>query len=71
MLFGAVFGPRARGRDDGRYRPCRWKANAQGYGSIKGMTFQIQNGKHVIVSPAHMAEAKLLLMPKWEDRGKK
>ncbi len=40
-------------------------------GNIKGMTFQIQNGKHVIVSPAHMAEAKVLLMPKWEERGKK
>ncbi len=35
------------------------------------MTFQIQIGKHVIVPPAHMAEARFLLMPKWEHRGKK
>ena len=49
----------------------RWKANAQGVGSIKGVTFQIQDGERVIVSPAHQAEAKFLPMPKWEDRAKK
>ncbi len=38
---------------------------------IDGLAFQIQNGKRVIVSPAHQAEANVLPMPKWEDRGKK
>ncbi len=39
--------------------------------TIEGLTFQIQNGKRVIVWPAHMSEARSLLMPKWEDRAKK
>ncbi len=49
----------------------RWKANEQGLSTIDGLTFQIQNGKRVIVWPAHVAEAKALPMPKWEERGKK
>ncbi len=49
----------------------RWKANEQGMSTIESLTIQIQNGKRVIVSPAHMSEARFLLMPKWEDRGKK
>ena len=52
----------------------RWKANEQGLVTAPapgaGLNFQIQNGKRVIVWPATMAEAKLLLMPKWEDRKK-
>ncbi len=38
---------------------------------IKGGTCQIRNGKRMIVWPSHMAEAKVLPMPKWQDRGKK
>ena len=49
----------------------RWKANEQGMSTVEGLTTQIQNGKHVIVWPATMAEAKFLPMPKWADRGKK
>jgi branched-chain amino acid transport system substrate-binding protein len=49
----------------------RWKANGQGLSSIEPITIQIQNGKRVIVSPAHQAEARFLPMPRWEDRGKK
>jgi branched-chain amino acid transport system substrate-binding protein len=51
----------------------RWKANEQGFATNPegGLTIQIQNGKRVIVWPAHKAEAKFLPMPKWEDRGKK
>ena len=30
---------------------------------------QIRNGKRLIVWPRHIAEAKVLPMPKWEDRG--
>ena len=48
-----------------------YKPEKQGYSSIEGLTFQIQNGKRVIVWPATMSEAKFLLMPKWEDRAKK
>ncbi len=48
-----------------------YKANEQGMSSIDGLTFQIQNGKRVIVWPATMSEAKFLPMPKWEDRAKK
>ncbi len=48
-----------------------WKANEQGLGAYKGLTIQIQNGERVIVWPAHQAEAKVVPMPKWEDRGKK
>ncbi len=49
----------------------RWKANEQGLGAYKGLTIQIQNGERLIVWPAHMAEAKVVAMPKWEGRGKK
>ncbi len=49
----------------------RWKANGQGLSSIEPITIQIQNGERVIVWPAHQAEAKVLPMPKWEDRAKK
>ncbi len=42
----------------------RWKANEQGLSTIEGLTIQIQNGKRVIVSPAHQAEARFLPMPK-------
>ncbi len=49
----------------------RWKANEQGLSTIEGLTFQIQNGKRVIVWPATMAEARFLPMPKWADRDKK
>ena len=48
-----------------------YKANEQGMSTIDGLTLQIQNGKRVIVWPAHMSEARLRLMPKWEDRVKK
>ncbi len=48
-----------------------YKANEQGMSSIDDLTLQIQNGKRVIVWPEHQAEAKLLPMPKWEERGKK
>ncbi len=47
-----------------------WKANEQGLSTIEGLTFQIQNGERVIVSPAHMSEARFLPMPKWEERAK-
>ncbi|MEE9602932.1 MAG: amino acid ABC transporter substrate-binding protein [Thermoguttaceae bacterium] len=49
----------------------RWKANGKGLSNIEPLTIQIQNGKRVIVSPAHQSEAKFLPMPKWEDRAKK
>ena len=49
----------------------RWKANEQGLSTIEGLSFQIQNGKRVIVWPATMAEARFLPMPKWADREKK
>ena len=42
----------------------RWKANEKGLSTIEGVTIQIQNGKRVIVSPAHQAEARFLPMPK-------
>ena len=48
-----------------------YKPDKQGYSSIGGLTFRIQIGKRVIVSPAHMAEARFLPMPKWADRGRK
>ncbi len=48
-----------------------YKPNEQGLSTIDGLTFQIRNGERVIVWPAHMAEAKFLPMPKWEDRAKK
>ena len=48
-----------------------WKANEQGMSPIEGVTFQIQNGKRVIVWPPHLTEARFLPMPKWEDKAKK
>ena len=47
-----------------------WKVDAQGLSNREGLTFQIQNGERVIVWPAHMAEARFLPMPKWEERPK-
>ena len=47
-----------------------WKVDEQGLGNREGLTFQIQNGERVIVWPAHMAEARFLPMPRWEDRSK-
>ena len=48
-----------------------YKANEQGMSPIDPLAFQIQNGKRVIVWPAHQAEAKVLPMPRWEERPKK
>ena len=49
-----------------------YKANEQGVSvTIENLHFQIQNGKRVIVWPAHQAEAKALPMPKWEARARK
>ena len=49
-----------------------YKANEQGFSTpSEAVNFQIQNGERVIVWPEHMAEAEVLLMPKWEDRAKK
>jgi branched-chain amino acid transport system substrate-binding protein len=49
-----------------------WKADAQGLSRIEGLTFQIQNGKRVIVWPKDKAEAKYILpMPRWDERPKK
>ncbi len=46
-----------------------WKADAQGLSTMEGLTFQIQNGKRVIVWPKHLAEAKYNLpMPRWDER---
>jgi len=45
-----------------------WKVDEQGLSNREGLTFQIQNGERVIVWPAHMAEARFLPMPRWEDR---
>jgi len=47
-----------------------WKVDEQGLSNREGLTFQIQNGKRVIVWPAHMSEARFLPMPKWEERAK-
>ncbi len=49
-----------------------WKANERGISvPTDGVTFQIQNGKRLIMWPEYAAEAKFLPMPKWEDRAKK
>ncbi len=46
-----------------------WKADAQGLSTMEGLTFQIQNGKRMIVWPKHLAEAKYILpMPRWDER---
>ncbi len=45
---------------------------AQGLSTIEGLTFQIQNGKRMIVWPTHIAEAKYILpMLRSEERAKK
>ena len=50
----------------------QYKANEQGWSATHDdLTFQIRNGKRVLVWPPHIAEAKVVPMPKWEDRGKK
>ncbi len=49
-----------------------YKPNEQGLSpSAEPLAIQIQNGKRVLVWPEHAAEAKVLPMPKWEDRAKK
>ncbi len=46
-----------------------YKADAQGLSHHEGLTFQIQNGKRMIVWPKHMAEANYILpMPRWAER---
>ena len=46
-----------------------YKADARGLSTMEGLTFQIQNGKRVIVWPNHIAEAKYILpMPRWDQR---
>ncbi len=47
-----------------------WKVDAQGLSNREGLTFQIQNGKRVIVWPAHKTEVRFLPMPKWGGRPK-
>ncbi len=42
-----------------------------GVGLFDPVTIQIQNDKRVIMWPEYAAEAKVLPMPKWEERGKK
>ena len=47
----------------------RYKVDSRGLSSHKGMTFQIQNGKRMIVWPKELAQVKAILpMPKWSDR---
>jgi branched-chain amino acid transport system substrate-binding protein len=48
-----------------------WNVDERGFMSIDGLAIQIQNGKRVIVWPATIAEAKVVAMPKWEDRAQK
>ncbi len=48
-----------------------YKANEQGRSPIDPVAIQIRNGKRLLVWPEHQAEANVLPMPKWEDRGKK
>ncbi len=48
-----------------------YKANEHGMSPVDGVAFQIQNGKRMILWPEHLAEAKFIPMPKWEDRAKK
>ena len=46
-----------------------YKVNEQGLNSHRGLTFQIQDGKRVIIWPPEMAEGKPRLpMPAWSDR---
>ena len=47
----------------------RYKVDAQGLSRHKGMTFQIQNGKRMIVWPKDQAQVEAKLpMPKWSER---
>ena len=48
-----------------------YKANEQGMSHMQPLAFQIRNGKPMLVWPEHAAEAKVLPMPRWEDRDKK
>ncbi len=52
-----------------------WKADAQGYSRSSHisfhLTYQIQNGKRVLLWPEHVAEGKFIPMPKWEARARK
>ena len=48
-----------------------FKPNEQGMSPIVSVAFQIQNGKRLLVWPAHVARTKVILMPKWADRAKK
>ncbi len=48
-----------------------FKPNEQGMSPIESVAFQIQNGKRLLVWPEHVAQTKVLLMPRWEDRAKK
>ncbi len=45
-----------------------WQVDEHGFMSIDGLAIQIQNGKRVIVWPAHVADARFLPMPTWEER---
>ena len=47
----------------------RYKVDEKGLSRHKGMTFQIQNGKRMIVWPKEQAQVKAKLpMPKWSER---
>ncbi|MCZ6860808.1 MAG: amino acid ABC transporter substrate-binding protein [Alphaproteobacteria bacterium] len=47
----------------------RYKVDEKGLSSHKGMTFQIQNGKRMIVWPKEQAQVEAILpMPKWSER---
>ncbi len=48
-----------------------YKANEQGMSLIESIAFQIQNGKRLLVWPKHVAQTRVLPMPKWDERGKK
>ena len=49
-----------------------YRANERGVSApTEPTSIQIQNGKRMIVWPEDKAEAKVLPMPKWEDRGRK
>lgn len=46
-----------------------YKADARGLSTMEGLTFQIQNGRRVIVWPEYISEAKYMLpMPPWDER---
>jgi len=47
----------------------RYKVDEKGLNSHKGMTFQIQNGKRMIVWPVEQKQVEAILpMPAWKDR---